>query len=309
MDNQIDQNIKKIIELFNNKFEQFHKIEFQDIPRYSEWPKKLFGVEKYYQKIKSKEEVIREYNIDKWGKLLLKYRTSNFKCASDVSDYFDGKQEIPCYWNNNFYLLPSNEYSKIQAELIAEIIYLFLPTENIIELGAGFGAMINYIAQKKQFKDINFIGGELTDNGKLLMKKIAQDFKLPVEIFHCDFMADDIFGGSQLPNDSIFFSCFSFAYAKNLDLKFIKKLLKYRPKIIINLEPFYFNNSLNIYHLMIEKYFNINDYNKDLNNLLNKAENNNLIKIIFKSDYLISNNPFIPLSFIIWCPNYNLIKD
>lgn len=293
---------RSILDDFDLVFGRHPEIEFLELPKYSVWPQKLLGLEELRHRIKNRNEIIREFDAEKWGGLLSKYSSHSFGSTSAIRDFFDGDEEIPCFWKRRFYLIPAKDYSKVQADLLSEIISLFLPAENIVELGAGFGAMIHDIAQRERFKGIGFWGGELTESGKTLIQNISNDFNVPVRAFHFDFCADDFALQSNLPPNSILFTCFAISYAHDIGVQFIEKVISLKPKIIINLEPFYPWQSFDIFSLMVQKYYVANDYNRNIEGLIDAARELKIIDSLIKTEPLIGNNPFIPLSLLVWRP-------
>ena len=57
----------------------------------------------------------------------------------------------------------------------------------LVELGAGFGAKIFKLSQKKEFKNIPLKAGEYTNAGIKLIKLIGYNTNVDIEVGYCDF--------------------------------------------------------------------------------------------------------------------------
>lgn len=57
-----------------------------DLPRFSPWPERLIGSESWQQRHKTPEEIIREYEHEKWGSLLRKVQEAKRDVSVEEAD-------------------------------------------------------------------------------------------------------------------------------------------------------------------------------------------------------------------------------
>lgn len=62
------------------------KYTLNDLPLYNPWIKRLLGFEEIRSVIKNKKELEREYEKEKWGRLLNKLVTDKIECSIENVD-------------------------------------------------------------------------------------------------------------------------------------------------------------------------------------------------------------------------------
>ncbi len=296
MNTKFEEAINKV----ERKVLEYPKIELNEIVKYSDWPRKLLGIEDFNIKYKTKKEVLREYDVDKWGVLLNDFNNSKWKNLDEFILHFTGDEQNVFFWKNNLYLMSPFLMNRIQIELIKNIIKIFLPTNTIIEIGSGFGNIILNLANDKDFKGISFIGGELTNTGIQLTNLLAKKFKLDVTAKHCDISQPNFFD-DELPSNAIIFTNYSLDYLSRMNDTLIKSFRKLKPKVIISCEPIYKKeNHKSLLELMMMKYIHLNDYNTNYLEILQKAQRERKINIDYYFPQLHGSNPFLPVSLLVW---------
>ena len=128
----------------------FKPILFNELPNFSKWPERLLSPELLQLKPKTTEEVTREFEHEKWGKLLEQVphaSDANVKKLEELSSDFSSK--IPCIIDGDFALGTGLEVLDYQIGLIHSVIKPHLGEASaLVELGAGFGSKILGMAER-----------------------------------------------------------------------------------------------------------------------------------------------------------------
>jgi hypothetical protein len=273
-----------------------------DLPKYSPWPARLLGLEKWEQKIKTPTEITREYEYEKWGPLLEKVEKVNTPLSvEDVDELvFRDNPNLVCSVGDHLTLLNYREAHKKYLDLLEKILKKYLPASALIELGAGYGSVIIPLARRKKFCNLPIYAGEYTASGTKLIGILSQREKKQILTGHCDFNLPN-FLDFEIPHEGIIFTSFSAHYLPTMTPDFIESFLSLKPKIIINIEPCYDHFSSNtLMDLMRRKYIEVNDYNRNFVTLLKKFEKDGKIEILEETPELFGTNPLLPASVIVW---------
>jgi hypothetical protein len=257
---------------------------------------------KFNEKIKTKKKVIKEFNIDKWG-ALLKFITKFKKIDISKLDkiYFSNNQiQSPVFYSGNFYLANSIEKSEIEKKIICD--YVIKNTndiDNIVELGAGYGSKILYIAKYLKNKKIkkNIFALEYTNNGRNLIKKISKSMNLEIVVGKCDLNKKNIFN-LKFKNRTLFFTSFSLHYCKKINKEMINFFFKNTASKVIHFEPCYEAKKRNKDHEMIcRDYIEKNNYTKNILSEFLKAQAKKKILLTVKRN-VFGENCYLPFSII-----------
>lgn len=273
-----------------------------DLPNYSLWPARLLGLEKWEPKIKTREEIAREFEYEKWGQLLEKVEKINVPLSvEDVDEWCN--QDNPnhlCSIGKRLVLLNYREVHKKYLDLLEKILKKYLPASALIELGAGYGRVVIPLARRKPFCNIPVYAGEYTVSGTKLIQILSQSEKKQIFSGHCDFNLPN-FLDFEIPPGGIIFTSYSAHYLPKMTNKFIESFLSLNPKVIINIEPCYDHFTGNtLIDLMRRRYIEVNDYNKNLVMLLKEHERNGKIEILEEHRSVFGINPFLPASILVW---------
>lgn len=295
--------IQDIIEKLNPMFSECESIALPNLPQFSAWPARLLGLDFFEQKVKSKENILKEYDQTKWGKLLQDFHKYNWQTFEEFHKFvFQDIGIVPVYWKGNLLLVDLEKERILEAELLSQVIELFGLDKTIVELGCGYGEILFSLAKQDKYKNIEFIGCELTKSGIELTRMIAERYGFAVKTDFFDF-EDESTVQDNIPKDALIYTAFSTVMIPELSQGLIERLIAYHPKAVIHLEPIYpQNNTDNLLSLMIKRYMQVNDYNTNLMKLLRKAEEKGMIKILVATDPILGGNPLLPASLIIWQP-------
>lgn len=273
-----------------------------DLPKYSLWPARLLGLEKWEQKIKTPEEITREFEYEKWGQLLEKVEKINVPLSVEDVDEWSSQDDSHQLYSigKHLVLLSYREAQKKYLDLLEKILKKYLPASALIELGAGYGSVIIPLARRKPFCNIPIYAGEYTVSGTKLIQILSQSEKKQIMAGHCDFNLPD-FLDFEIPPGGIIFTSYSTHYLPKMTNKFIESFLSLNPKVIINIEPCYDHFAGNtLIDLMRRRYIEVNDYNRNLVTLLKEYERNGKIEILEELPLLFGTNPFLPCSAMVW---------
>ena len=281
------------------------KYTLEDTPQFSPWPSRLLGLERFGKRIKSPEEVHREYQLEKWGSLLEQLSEQRSGASLRQVDQWFKKSsgKSLCWINNEFKLLTSKASSQYYIDLIEEEINRYLPAPDIVELGCGYGSIILKLTKRKSLFKCGFKAAEYTEAGRILTKKISIFENDPVEVGWCDLSTKKI-TDLEIPQGSIIFTSFAAFYIKQFKPFFVDAISRFNPKAIIHFEPLIEDcTDDSLLSLMRKKYIELNGYNVNLFTMLKKAEESKKIKILKKTQPIFGENPFLACSILTWKPN------
>jgi len=278
------------------------KLTFKTIAIYQQWLQSLYKTKNFSQVTRTNKKNLKEYNIDKFGKLkndLKNYKISKYKDFFDI--FIKNNNKILCYENNNFFYRTNNDYFKKNINLIAKEINSNVNKQtDIVELGAGYGRIALSLINKR-IKFRNMYCYEFTSNGRELIKTLSKNLKYNIKVSSCDFNKKQIFKNS-IPRQSIVYTYNSIMVVPKIKEVFFKQIIQLKPKIVLHFEPDYSklskDNKLDKY---CKKYCEINNYNDNFYLVLEKLANQKKIEIIKYNDF-IRRNPFVPSKMIAWRP-------
>lgn len=278
-------------------------LELNELPKYSSWPKRLLGLEPFDPKKKTKEEIDREYNTDKWGLLLSALKNDSEVWDLDRADsFFLGDASIPISIGDALYLThPRVGRHSFIREILSRLTP-FLPTHSLVELGAGFGSVLLRIAMSPEFRNAAIFGAEYTQNGVAAMRELVKLHKLQVKLGECDFTARQM-TTMQIPTGSLVYTCMAVPCVPQLPEYFVDNILDLRPSMVVHFEPCVEHYDNSVLGLLRQRYIRLNDYNTNLRRLLADREEKGEIIIIREEKAFFGENPLLPCSFIAWKPN------
>ncbi len=249
------------------------------------WTQRLLGLE-VFSKTRDLNQIEREYNQDKYGSL----------CQFDFADIEAYKQQefrqVNLTWESNVVISLGESVFETQLGFarslyqtqVMETIRKYRPAR-ICELGCGYGYNLSYL------KDIAEVyGGEYSSNAV----KLSQRLGIDVELFNYYQSAD-----YQLIRDkSLIFTSHSIEQLPSAK-SFIEHLAQHRNRVtaVVHFEPTVLATRTSLVGILRNRYLEINDYNRDLVNLLQHRSD---IEILEFTPDLIGLNPLNSTCLIIW---------
>jgi hypothetical protein len=157
------------------------RIPFEELSRYSPWPARLAGVEPWELKLKTRESLYREYNDEKYGKLL------TARTMEEALEYYwgDGLAEMAYSRHGELFAGTRAEAHVERNQLLIDSLRpLLQEVECVVELGAGFGQII-YLLQQ-EYPHLRYVAGECMPNALVLGKRLLPN----VEFEYFDLFGD-----------------------------------------------------------------------------------------------------------------------
>lgn len=284
--------------------QDYPEISLNELPGYTDWPARLLEIAPEPVRVKTEQEVLREFNRDKWGELLsLANSDSGIDLHAVEAAEINPETVVPYYESGHLYLAPFRHVLNRHLDLYAEVLSEYATGASaLIELGAGFGSKIFRLSDLEPFKSLPLYAAELTPNGRDLIKLLAIRAGKAIRVGACDFR-----GGmlelDNVPPNAIVFTSFAVHYVPTLTDQFIALIAKLKPKVVVHFEPcIELMNPEILHELMCRSYMLRNDYNRNILGLLEAAATKGDCHIISVRANLMGGNPLLPLSSIVWRP-------
>lgn len=276
------------------------KVQFNDLPSYSKWPARLLGIEDFFQRNRTRNEVLREYDVEKWGGVLEKLNAHTKITQVDILRHqgIDPEEDILFMSEEEYFTASAIEVMSFYNDLLIQSIAPYR-CDAIAELGCGLGDKLVEIS--KILKPSISCGGEFTESGVSCARLIAKQQGVLSKFHHFDYYQPDTL--SWVPENALVYTSHSIEQIPQLPNSFIEGLIDRKPRFVIHFEPCYEDqNPGTLIGLMRQKYITLNDYNTNLITLLDSFEKQEKLKIIKHQRNIFSDTPFNPTSVIIWQP-------
>lgn len=285
------------LKINSDNIKDLKKISFDDLPRYSKQIFDFIFSDTKYSK--NHTEINREFQIEKWGMLLEYFEKKGNFCLDDVQNYNENLHEKgPCCINGQLYLTTKLHLEKMHLDLYQKVLSKHIDGAScLVELGAGFGAKIFKLSQKKEFENLPLKAGEYTNAGIKLMKLLAKNTDIDIEVGFCDFK-EMILKNFKIPKNAVIFTSYAAHYVPKLSNQFSKFFESFNPKSVIFFEPCYEAHQKDtIYGRLCRNYIEKNDYTRNLIEVLTIGEKNNFFKLNINKN-IIGSNPLLPISIL-----------
>lgn len=274
------------------------------LPQFSAWPEHLIGLKPLPDIKKTPDELIREYDREKWGDLLNKVLATSVPATLDVLDalFLPADDEVLCSEEDSLFVMSSLEANRQHIRKVQETLATLTPFSNLVELGAGYGSVILRLALNDVFKGVNFFAGEYTANGVKLIKEVASAESLKVGVGRCDFSGVPL-TDFELPPNAVIFTSMAVVCVPALPATFMDQLLAAKPKAVVHFEPVVeMLSDTSLLDLLSKRYVQVNDYNMNLMQLLTDYQDRGVIRIEAVERRVFGANPLLSASSIVWRP-------
>jgi len=250
------------------------------------WTNRLIGNEPVLPKNRTIDQIEIEYNQEVYRKrleLALQdvegYRKRSLHYISTGDSYVSIKDSI--------YLMPSSMFNALKRVRILEQIEKYCKDESICELGAGNGQNLGWL---EEYQQRSVYGGEYSENAVKLARMLG------FEVEHFNYYQPNDY--RLIRDNSTILTVHSIEQIPDATA-IIDSLRKVRHKIkyVMHFEPVYDAQRTSLIGLLRNKYTQINDYNKNLLELLNESSD---IEILHTDIDAFGNNPLNPTSIIVW---------
>ncbi len=248
------------------------------------WSSRLLGISDF-QKKRDVQQVENEYNLDKYAKLL----EFDFKTIEEYkAKEFEQAGLHPI--TGELFISQGDDIFKTSVENARKQFYNLIQShlkiynsKNICELGCGYGYNLSYLGK-------NAYGGEYSKNAV----KLAQKLGLEVSEFNYYNETDYHF----IKPETTIFTTHSIEQIPDAT-SIINGLEKQQSKInyVVHFEPTVVKERTSLLGLLRNKYMEINDYNRNLIELL-KSRNN--IEILDLQTDIFGLVPLNTTNLIVW---------
>ena len=276
-------------------------ITIDQLPLYTPWPERLLGLVDFQFSPKTPYEVTREFDSDKWGKLLSIASESDAPSLESIErEISAGDNEICVAKQNHLQLMTYSDAEDELISLVIRVVQSHLPAAAIVELGCGYGRFLLRIA--RTLHNVPTFGGEYASSGVELLRVLVATDGLKTQAGWCDFR-DKLLTNLRIPPGAIIFTCYATHYIPILDMCFVESLISRKPKVVVHIEPCieHFCES-NLLSALRRAYVVRNDYNQNLVTLLRDAEQRGMLQIEKEIKNVFGTNPLLPASIIQWRP-------
>jgi hypothetical protein len=275
-------------------------IPLNELPRYSRWPAILLGEKPFPTRQRTRDEVLREYDREKWGVVLTWLRAQSRVSMEDLlrAQGMEPERIIAYARDNQFFTAPAREVMVAYENLLFEKLRPHA-TGALAELGCGLGDKLLRMAELLKPKTV--FGGEFTMSGVECGRFLAKMSSINAQFKHFDYNNPATL--EAVPKHAMVFTSHSIEQIPNLSETFIAGLIRRAPRAVLHFEPDYEGHDANsLTGLMQRRYAELNDYNRNLWGLLKTFETKGQIRILEHSTDVFGINPFNSTSIFIWQP-------
>jgi hypothetical protein len=250
------------------------------------WARRLLGFEPF-SKDRSREFVEQLYDEEIWGERRRQYSDAPNQLREMILNYDSSHQQVISIQESLFLALISTFQSYITA-FMGSILRKFEASSKVCELGCGIGRNLLLLGENDSGR--HYYGGELASNGVKLANSLGlhvQDFDYynpaDYEIVQPSSSVMTVHSIEQIPDANVI----------------IDNLSSVRTKInkVFHFEPVSNPLRTNFLGLIRERYKEINDYNRNLREVLTSRSD---IRILYEDFDVYGLNPLNPTSIIVW---------
>lgn len=282
------------------------KVSEESLSSFSEVPKLLLSKNPEIR-WKNKESISREFEDEKWGSLLeiSKKHNASVDLLENIM-HQDIEEKLFLYEDDLFLDQPINISKLFLKESIDALkeIYIGSNCQSLVEVGAGYGRLLIPLADAlKKEKPEKVLGTDFTKASGKILKNLSKKLEYNIDSCLIDISGKGDYQDKLSSIDCIkplIFSCQTAMYVPFLDNDFIELMKTWPDGIFCNIEPIYNKDPKNNLEFLQSRYVEVNDYNRNLLDLLQKYSKKNLVEIIFSSSCKVSENAFLPLQTIVW---------
>ena len=278
-------------------------ITLDELPAHTPWVARLLGAATWPQKTKTREEVLREFEGEKWGPYLERARqTSEPVTVEDVDGWMFGDlPRSPISDGDRLELVSPLEARMRYLTWVESVLRPYL-RGSVVELGCGYGSLLLALARRPALEGRRLTGGELTESGLALLRILAKNANIAVTAGRCDLSATPVTALAVEP-ESLVFTSYAAFYQPEVHVSFVDALLALRPRVVVHIEPCYEHCAqTSLLGLLRRRYIEVNDYNRNLATLLRSEEARGKLSVVEERKAEFGMNPLLAASVIAWAP-------
>lgn len=274
------------------------RISVDELPRYSSWPARLLGNEAFVVQPKTVNQLIREYDREKYAVLhqYLRKHPKDGMLETISKTRANGKKGPVCFSEGaDLYVGTTLQALARRKRCLTRHLKSFLKRgDTVIELGAGIGEMVALL--QRVHPKAKYIAGELTSNGRALSKAFSKG-RWDTVPFNFYDRRWEIFDETA-SNRIVVVTSHSLEMLPDASL-FIDRLVPYADRIVavLHIEPVYRPDDMTLLGMLRQRYIEVNHYNRDLQQVLSTDPRVRLDKF---APNVFGMNPLFPESILVW---------
>lgn len=274
-----------------------------ELPKYSPWPARILGSEPWNDRVKSPEEIEREFGREKWGALLERFRATPAAGLKDVDEWAAGSTESSLSTvGEHLVLMTPEESHNAYISYIGNALAPYLPATDVVELGCGYGSVILGLARHEEFLGANLFAADYTLSGPELAAAIAGREGMPLTAGQCDLKKNPV-TTLPIPEGSLIYTAYAAQYVEPVTRESIAGIAALKPKAVVHVEPLYEHcDDATLLGLLRRRYIEMNGYNRNLLTMLRQLEAEGSIRLIHESEAAFGPNPLLAASVVSWAP-------
>jgi SAM-dependent methyltransferase len=280
-------------------------IKLDDLPKYSPWPARLLGREAWVRTPRDRADVLREYDRDKWGRLLRKAEESASALTIEAVESWEIPDDTPTVSSveNEFLLLKPSEARNRAIEVVARALGPYLEGASaLVDLGCGYGNILLRLGLRPEFGSHRLWGGDVTTNGVALAAKLAAATRILASFGKCDLESTPM-TEFEVPAKALIYTSFAVPCVPFLKATFVDAMLAMHPAVVVHIEPCYEHfDDASLLGLLRRRYIEVNGYNQNLLSVLREHEGRGRLRIVAERPSVFGQNPLLPASVIAWVP-------
>jgi hypothetical protein len=283
------------------------RFSVNDLPNYSPWPARIVGLEPWAPATKSDSEVLREFEVQKWGSLLERALDLGEGLSLAALEATRNEPDLDTLvWRAE--ALQMARPSAVQIEtvrLLAKTLASHGPIQTLVDMGAGYGGTLFPLLQQLCGRRIDcpperVVAGELTRSGRDLLRRLAAAEDVNVKVLECDLASDDVM--EPPPAGATILTSHSMMYLQSTQAC-LDRIVSWRPRLVLHFEPLIEHApSTTMLGLLQRRYIDMNGYNRDLLTSLRRLATERSIELVEERAHVLGINPLLPASIVVWRP-------
>jgi hypothetical protein len=279
----------------------FAQFALDELPLYSNSPSTLVGWNGQDRRVKTPDEVWREFQHDRWGEIERRSASMSNVTIEALEDFHSDSSVLQPFWMDaGFFIGTASQVLDLHVEWYYEVLSGHAAKAScLVELGAGFGSKILRLRQLPAFRDMPAFAGELTDAGCNLIKRCAGSIDVDLIVGHVD-LGQDASTELAIPPGALIFTSYALHYQPELRRATWEFLDNLNPSNVVNFEPCEeLYSELSLHGLLSRSYMQQNGYTPNIWSSLSEFCRGSGKSLNIRTNVL-GDNPLLPISALEW---------
>ncbi len=276
------------------------KIDLDQLPRWTPWPARLLGLNQWQPAPRTLDKIEGEYDQDKYASMLESFRAAGGRWTpEEVRRGQYGKPqdaEICMVWRNELFLTTLREGRELLYAYMKEVLGPAMEkAATVVELGCGFG--YNLWMFSRWFPDKLFLGGDFSANAVRLAGELNAASK-NLRFRQFNFYDPDYRLLEEAQPPCLVLTYHALEQVPRAGCLF-DALAQRRQAIssVFHFEPIFGLQGEDLMGLLRRRYIEVNDYNRDLWELVNNRPE---VEVVQSQANVVGLNPMNPSSVVEW---------